>query len=377
MHPEFPLEPDLHYLNHAGIAPWPRRAVAAVTAFASENGSTGAEHYPEWWSTEQRLRERLGRLIQVDPGDIALVKSTSEALSIIAYGLRWHAHENIVGIAQEFPSNRIVWESLAPRGVELKLLDLDSSDNPEEDLLALCDAGTRLIAVSSVQYARGLRLDLPRLGAACRPRGILLCIDGIQSLGALPFSVEEAGAHFVVADGHKWMLGPEGVALLYVDPELRTQLDLCQYGWHMVADRGHFERRDWTPADDATRFECGSPNTLGIRALEASLALLEEVGVEQVAAAITERATRLIELIDGQGFEVLSPRAPERRAGIVTFRVPGISSELLYRELMGQRVICAHRGGGVRLSPHFYTTHETLERAIEMAAAAASDLGKG
>jgi len=376
MHSEFPLAPGLHYLNHAGVAPWPRRAVAAVTAFANENATTGAERYPEWSSTEQRLRERLARLIEVSPGDIALVKSTSEALSIIAYGLRWRAGENIVGITQEFPSNRVVWESLAARGVGLKLLDLDASQNPEDDLLGLCDESTRLIAVSSVQYARGLRLDLPRLGAACRARGILLCVDAIQSLGALPFSVGETAAHFVVADGHKWMLGPEGVALLYVDPHLRDQLDLYQYGWHMVADRGHFERKDWTPAADATRFECGSPNTLGIHALEASLALLQEVGIAQVATEIGERATRLIELVDARGFELLSPRAPERRAGIITFRIPGISSELLYHKLMGQRVICAHRGGGVRLSPHFYTTQETLDGAIALAAAAASDLGK-
>lgn len=369
---EFSLAADTCHLNHAGIAPWPTRTVTAVTEFAIENSTHGSLRYPTWLATEQRLRARLARLVGGDPADIGLAKSTSEALSIIAYGLPWAPGDNIVGIAQEFPSNRIVWESLASRGVALRQLDLDASSSPEQDLIALCDRATRLVAVSSVQYARGLRLDLEQLGAACRARGIHLCIDAIQSLGALPFDLRRINAQFVVADGHKWMLGPEGVALLYVAPPLRDQLQLHQFGWHMVAERGDFDRRDWTPAADATRFECGSPNMLGVYALEASLSLLEEVGSATIAERIAERVARLIELVDSHGFELLSPRAPGRRAGIVTFRVPGTPSPPLYRALMDQRVICAQRGGGIRFSPHFHTTEETIERAMSLTAAAAT-----
>ncbi|MBK1699459.1 aminotransferase class V-fold PLP-dependent enzyme [Thiococcus pfennigii] len=368
---EFPLDPEVLHLNHAGVAPWPRRTVAAVTRFAEENARLGSRRYPAWLATERRLRERLARLIGAAPHDIALVKSTSEALSIIAHGLRWQPGENVVGILQEFPSNRIVWESLAPRGVGLRQLDLARSEAPEDDLLALCDAHTRLVAVSSVQYARGRRLDLERLGAGCRLRGIHLCVDAIQSLGALPFDLGRCTADFVVADGHKWLLGPEGVALLYVAPALREALDLHQFGWHMVAERGDFERPDWRAAPDATRFECGSPNMLGIHALEASLSLLEEIGIERVADAIGERTARLIALVDRHGFELLSPRAAARRAGIVTFRVPGADQPALYEALMGHGVLCAARGGGVRFSPHFYTREETLVRAMELAAALA------
>ncbi len=370
----FALDPDICYLNHAGVAPWPRRTVATVARFASECGAFGAARYPQWMAVEQRLRERLGRLIGAAASDVALVKSTSEALSIIAHGLRWKAGESVVGIAQEFPSNRIVWESLASRGVAMRLLDLDRSRSPEDDLLALCDRATRLVAVSSVQYAKGLRLDLDRLGASCRERGLLLCVDAIQSLGALPFDLGSTGAHFVVADGHKWMLGPEGVALLYVAPEVREQLDLLQYGWHMVAKRGDFDRSDWSPAADATRFECGSPNSLGIHALEASLSLLEEMGIEQVAEAIRQRTAHLIDSIDRAGFELVSPRDPQRRSGIVTFRVPQVRSDVIYRELMKREVICAHRGGGIRFSPHFYTTEDTLERAIAITTEVASQI---
>ena len=217
MHPEFDLSPDLCYLNHAGISPWPQRAAEAVAKFAADNATRGAAGYPGWIERETRLRQRLAELIRApSTADIALAKSTSEGLSIVAHGLDWNPGDNVVGIAQEFPSNRIVWESLADQGVEYRQLDLYASEEPELDLSALADDRTRLMAVSWVQYARGRRLDLERLSACCSGRGILLCVDGIQGLGALPFDLQDVPVDFLVADGHKWMLGPEGIALLYV-----------------------------------------------------------------------------------------------------------------------------------------------------------------
>ncbi|MEJ2327118.1 MAG: aminotransferase class V-fold PLP-dependent enzyme [Chromatiaceae bacterium] len=369
MHPEFPQAYDLIYLNHAAVSPWPKRTVDAVVCFAQENGARGAAEYGRWLRTEARLRERLATLINADsPADIALTKNTSEGLSIIGHGLGWQAGDNIVGIAQEFPSNRIVWESLSGEGVAYRQLDLYASERPEDDLMALCDRRTRLLAVSSVQYARGLRLDLERLGTFCRSEGILLSVDGIQSLGAVPFDLSGVQADFVVADGHKWMLGPEGIALLYVNPEVRPLLRLRQYGWHMVAHPGDFDRQGWEPAPDAKRFECGSANMLGIHALEASLSLLEDVGIAAIHRSVAELTERLVDLIDQQGFELLSPRDPDRRAGIVTFGVPGVDTTVLQPELMARGVICAHRGGGIRFSPHFYTPVEHLEHAMKITA---------
>jgi len=372
MHPEFDLSPEICYLNHAAVAPWPRRTVLAVTRFAEENGRRGAAGYPAWLTTERRLRERLADLIGVPSADdIALVKNTSEGLSILAQGLDWCPGDNLVGIAQEFPSNRIPWEALRDQGVEYRTLDLYTGgdpqshrDDPETDLLGLCDDRTRAIAVSSVQYARGLRLDLARLGAACRRRGILLFVDAIQSLGAWPLDLRQADA--VVADGHKWLLGPEGIAVLYVAPALRPRLRLRQFGWHMTAHPGDFDRRDWTPSSTATCFEPGSPNLLGIHALEASLSLLQEVGLDVVATAIEERVSHLIALIDQAGFEILTPRIPSRRAGILTFRIPDTpcDPQILWRTLMAKGVVCAPRGGGIRFSPHFYTDEAVLEKAL-------------
>jgi selenocysteine lyase/cysteine desulfurase len=361
----FDLDPALIYLNHAAVAPWPVRTANAVTRFAEENRRLGASQYPRWLEVEQQLRQQLAELINApSQDDIALLKSTSEGLSTIAYGLDWRNGDNIVSIAQEFPSNRIVWESLRSRGVELRLLDLQGSSNPEQDLIGLCDHRTRLVAVSSVQYASGLRLHLLPLGKHCREHQMLFCVDAIQSLGALDFDVQRNLADFVVADGHKWLLGPEGTALFYCRAELRERLQLQQYGWHMVEQAGDFERRDWTPARSARRFECGSPNMLGIHALQASLSLILEQDLESIERRILANTRSVIDEVEQRDFELISPRAEQRRSGILTFRVPGEDPQRLQRELMGQGVICACRGGGIRFSPHFHNTPTQIREAF-------------
>lgn len=367
LHAEFPLDPDLTHLNHAAVGPWPRRTLDAVTAFAQANVQRGSQDYPQWLQAEQRLRTRLARLIRAAPGDIALLKSTSEGLSVIAHGLPWQDGDNVVIPVQEFPSNRIVWESLRRYGVEVRYADVAAAEDPEKALLDLTDRHTRLMSVSAVQYGSGLRMELERLGSGCKTRGIPLCVDAIQWLGALPFDVEAMGAGFVVADGHKWMLGPEGLALFYCRPDLRDRLELHQYGWHMVEHAGEFDRRDWNPAADARRFECGSPNLLGAHALDASLSLLEEVGMSAVGERLEAITAHLVDRILGHpDLTLLSPEAPARRAGIVTFsdrrREPGA----LHRFLMENQILCAQRGGGIRFSPHFYTAPERIDRALQL-----------
>ncbi|PVV15507.1 MAG: class V aminotransferase [gamma proteobacterium symbiont of Ctena orbiculata] len=363
---QFSLDPAIVYLNHAAVAPWPERTVAEVVRFARENGFLGSSHYARWLGVETGLRRLMSKLINApSEHDIALLKSTSEGLSAIAYGLDWQPGDNIVSIAQEFPSNRIVWESLEPHGVELRLLDLNHSRDPEHDLIALCDHKTRLLSVSSVQYATGERLQLEGLGDYCRTHDVIFVIDAIQSLGAIPFDLTQCHADIVVADGHKWMLGAEGVALFYCQAALRQQLKLHQFGWHMVESMGDFDRTDWQPAQSARRFECGSPNMLGIHALHASLSLIHEIEVTEIATKITRNADLVIDQVDAAGFELLTPRDPDKRAGIVTFQVPERDNQVLYQGLMQQQVMCAYRGGGIRFSPHFYNTESEIETAFK------------
>jgi len=198
---EFPLLSDIYYLNHAAVAPWPRRTTEAVKRFAEENTTMGARRYDQWLRIEAELREQLRKLLNAPhTDDIALLKNTSEGLSVVAYGLDWRAGDNIIISNEEFPSNRIVWESLRDQGVTVREADLHG-DDPEAALLDQVDDRTRLLAISSVQYASGIRLDLQRLGDFCHERGILYCIDAIQSLGALPMDVQALHADFVAMVG--------------------------------------------------------------------------------------------------------------------------------------------------------------------------------
>ena len=366
-HNEFALQDDIIYLNHAAVSPWPRRTVEAVKHFAEQNGYRGSLDYPHWLETEQQLRERLACLINAaSTDDVAMVKNTSEALSYIAYGLEWRAGDNVVSSNQEFPSNRIVWESLEPQGVALRQANLASHDSPEDALFALVDERTRLIAISSVQYASGLRMDLARIGEFCRRHGILFCVDAIQSIGAARFDVQAIQADFVAADGHKWMMGPEGLGVFYCRPELRAQLRLTQFGWHMVEAVGDFDRLEWEAAASARRFECGSPNMLGIHALNASLSLLLDTGMDRVEALVLENSTYLMRRLEALGMAVVTPPDPTRHAGIVSFASPDEEHPALFERLLAGGVFCAHRGGNIRFSPHFYTPRQKLEQALAL-----------
>ena len=366
---EFPLDEDLIYLNHAAVSPWPQRCCEVVKRFAEENTRTGAYHYPDWAKQETHLREQLRQLINAQSiDDIALLKNTSEALSVVAHGLSWSQGDNIIISDQEFPSNRMVWESLQSQGVELRQIDLASSTSPEQALIDAMDKQTRLLSISSVQYASGLRLDLRQLGHVCRQQNVLFCVDAIQSVGALQTDVEEMQADFVMADGHKWMLGPEGLAFFYSRPAAREQLKLHQFGWHMAEDYLNFDNRDWQVAHSARRFECGSPNMLGIQALSASLSLLLEIGMEVVERQLLDNTRHLFAGLKAtKNLSILSNTDEGRFAGIVLFQHSHIPAQQLYPSLMEKGVVCAARGQGVRFSPHFYTHKNKISEAVRIA----------
>ncbi len=366
---EFALDPALIHLNHAAMAPWPRRTVAAVTAFASDNAANAGRGYARWLAVEHRLRAAAARLLNAPAAeDIALVGSTSSALSMVAYGLTWRAGDNVVISDEEFPSNRVVWESLDKYAVQVRRANLWRSGDPEQALLDLTDARTRVLAVSSVQFRSGLRLDLGRIGNHCRRHGVLFCVDGIQSLGAVPCDVQAEAIDFIMADGHKWLLGAEGLALFYCRAELRDQLDLKQYGWHMLHDFLNFDQTAWRPAVGAQRFEPGSPNMLGIHALDASLGLLMEAQIARIEQAILDKTDYLAEgLLASGNYEIITPRERRRRAGILTLSHRGGDNAELHRFLQANNVYCALRGGNLRLSPHFYTPLEKLDAFLQLA----------
>jgi cysteine desulfurase/selenocysteine lyase len=367
---QFPVNEQCFYLNHAAVAPWPKCTRNAVQKFAEENCQTGAQGYLTWLKKEQDLRAKLAKLIGSKHQEcVALVKNTSEALSLVAYGLDWQVGDIVLISDKEFPSNRIVWESLADKfGVIIKQVHISAQD-PEAEILAAINSTSskpKLISVSAVQYASGIKLDLAKLGVACTANDVLFCVDAIQAVGAMAFKCDEWNIDFAMADGHKWMLGPEGLGFFFVKQQHIQNLKLHQYGWHMIEGAGDFSIKNWQPADSAQRFECGSPNMLAGYALEASTDLLLNIGLDNVAQAIEHNHAFLLNKLQALGAEILSPINPKVRAGILTFRFAGIDSAELYKKLMSKNVICANRGGGVRFSPHFHTTEACMEGAVKI-----------
>lgn len=365
---EFPLTDEIIYLNHAAVSPWPRRTADSVKQFAEENCTRGAKNYMNWLQHESDLRKQLKNLINAPSSDdISLLKNTSEALSVVASGIHWEQHDNIVSTGEEFPSNRIPWLAQEQHGVTFKEVDISDIDTAEQRLMEACDQNTRLLTVSSVQYGSGRRLDLKLLGDFCRENDILFCVDAIQSVGVLPMDVQAINADFIMADAHKWMMGPEGIALFYCRADIRDQLELHQFGWHMIEHAGDYDQSDWTPANSGKRFECGSPNMLGIFALSASLSLIDDVGIENITSLVLKNTSQIIDFVKNRkDITLITPDQDAHRGGIVTFRIEAQDNAGIYRKLMKNNVICANRKGGIRFSPHFYTRPEKIQNGLEV-----------
>jgi len=370
MNAYFQLDDNIIHLNHAAVAPWPVVTRDAVIAFARENTSIGSQNYDQWMKTEQQLKQKLVQLINAESTDeIAILKNTSEGLSLIAQGLHFDAGDNIVIPAEEFPSNKVVWQALETQGVDVRLVPVQDTDEPEQALIDAMDEHTRLLSCSSVQYAQGLRLDLNLIGQACKRNDTLFCVDAIQSLGAIAFDAQACHADFVVADGHKWMCAPEGTALFYCRKEVQEQLQLRQYGWHMLKDAFDFahQHSEIQIAENAQRFESGSPNMMGIAALNASLALLLDIGIEKIQQKVIENADHLIDQLRSlPDITILTPTAQNRYAGIVTFQKNSVDNVKLYQHLQDNDVICAYRGDGIRFSPHFHTSTQDIDKALNI-----------
>ncbi len=321
---EFPILKHGFYANHAAIAPWPRAAANAVAEFALENADFGAEKYSRWLLRESQLRKSLAGMINASSADdIALLKNTTEGICTVANGVDWRKGDNLVLPAHEFPSNRLPWLALERHGVEVREVDIRATAEPEKALLERIDGRTRLLSVSAVQWTDGLRLKLETLGQYCRQNNVLFFVDAIQQLGALQMDVEACAIDFLAADGHKWLLAPEGIAVFYCRDNCREQLRLNQLGWHMVDEPYQFNREQWQASKTAIRFEAGSPNILGQVAMYASLGVLEDFGMPAVEDLITANSRILsAALADMPGVELLRPFDRQRVSGIVSFRPP-------------------------------------------------------
>jgi cysteine desulfurase/selenocysteine lyase len=368
---EFPILRACDFFNHAGVSPLPRRAGDALRAFADQY-ERRAYLESGFYRQIEGLRRSAAAMINAAAEEIAFVKNTSEGIATVAGGIDWRRGDRIVTTAVEYPANIYPWMDVAGRfGAELVTVpEVTQEDGsgavPLEAILAAADHWrTRLVALSHVEYASGQRHDLGAVGRFCRERGILFCVDAIQSMGVLPIDVRGMNVDFLSADGHKWLLGPEGAGVFFCRRELLTELRPLSVGWMNVINDQDYGNYDFTLKPDAQRFECGTHNVPGLLALKASLEMLLGLGAERVAARLKEVTDRLIDGLAGKGYQIVSPRGDEQWSGIVSFVSPGQDHPSIWRALRTEHnTEIALRERRLRVSAHLYNTVEQIDRLV-------------
>jgi selenocysteine lyase/cysteine desulfurase len=361
---EFPITKNYVFFNHAGVAPVPLRTKNAVEKFIKEALEVGLGNYTGWMDRVEAIRRSCAKLINAQKEEIAFIKNTSHGLSLVAEGIEWKEGDNLLVYEKEFPSNVYPWLNLQRKGVEIKFIPSRDGKILIEDIERLTDSKTKLLTISSVQFANGFKIDLKRVGELCRRKGIFLCVDAIQSLGVIPMNVEEFQVDFLAADGHKWLLSTEGTGIFYCRKALVEKLNPPLIGWKSTQHEYDFDHIDFRLKNNALRFEEGSLNIGGIYALGASVDLLLEVGIHRIEARVLELGDLIIRGAEKRKFKITTPQGREERGGIVA--IAGDFSPIVVRDkLRVLGVIVNVRGGTLRISPHFYNTEEEVQRFFD------------
>jgi cysteine desulfurase/selenocysteine lyase len=369
----FPVLKHWHFFNHAGVSPLSKVTADAMRKFTAE-GEAGAYLATTWYQDIEKLRHSAAELMNAHRDEIAFVKNTSEGISIVANGIDWQWGDRIITTEVEYPANVYPWmEVVRNRGAKLIMvpeeIDADGRRSvPVEKLLKEAeDPRTKLVALSHVEFASGQRHNLQRIGEFCHENKKMLCVDAIQTLGVLPVDVRAMHIDFLSADGHKWLLGPEGAGVFYCRRELIERTRPLMVGWMNVINALDYGNYNYTLRADAGRFECGSHNVCGLMGLKASLEMLKGLGVEAIGNRLKLLTDRLIMGLESKGYQIISPRGLGVWSGIVGFKSPTHKHEEIVKTLRKEhRIEIALREGRLRASPHFYNTEQQVDRLVEM-----------
>lgn len=365
---QMPICQQWSYLDHAAVAPLSGPAAVAIRNWLVQATETGDSVWPRWESRLEEIRLLAARFVNAKPTEIVLVPNTTAGINLLAEGFPWKDGDNVVTIANEFPSNLYPWMNLRSRGVETRRVEMPEGIIELDRLIDSCDARTRVVSISWVGYATGYRINVAEVCAAVHEQGALFCLDAIQGLGVFPLDVVETNVDFFAADGHKWMLGPEAAGFAFIRHDLLNQLVARSVGWNSVQGRHCFDTIDLDLRNEAARFEGGSQNMIGFHGLGASLELLVRCGVTHRHSQVAERVLEIADLacqgIQSVGGAIRYPRKGSHRSGIVTFGMPGSHPHQLRLACHKARIAVSCRGGGVRISPHAYNNEEDIQQLI-------------
>ena len=366
---KMPVAAKWAYLDHAAVGPISSDAARAMSDFAGQAASEGDTCWPEWSARIGKLRGQFASMLGCDAGEVCVVPNTSMGINLVAEGWPWNPGDSVVVPEGEFPSNLFPWLNQQSKGVQVRIVPRRDGAVHVDDLLQHVDETTRMIAVSWVGYASGFRIDVDSLVRLAHQRGVLVFLDAIQGLGMYPLDVSRTPVDFLAADGHKWLLGPEGAGMAMIRREHIGRLRCGNVGWSSVKQPHRYAEPKFDLRDDAARFEPGSANMVGIAALLKSVELLMRVREVHGRSAIADRVVglteRLDELLRAEGATTSLPDDPNHRSAILNFRLPGIEPAALRQAGLQRGVVLSCRGGGVRASVHAYNNEHDFARLID------------
>lgn len=353
------------YFDHASIAPLPRCAKQAITDFATDVAHNGAATWSKRRAKMESIRRSAARLVNAQPTEVALIRSTTEGIGLIAEGFPWQPGDNVVVPANEFPSNLFPWKHLASRGVELREVAPRGMRIDLKDIEAACDQKTRIIACSWVGYATGFRINLDDLAELAHRQAALLMVDGIQGAGVIPLDVRQTPIDFLVADGHKWLLGPEGAGLMFIREQHLDRLRPLGVGWNSVAHAGKFGDHELTFKDSAARYEGGTYAMPGLLGFGASLQLFKQAGIDHVYQQLMRVREQVCQAVGTIGCSVDSVSEATTTSGLIAIEVPDRDPVQVREVCREHGVIVNARGCHVRLSPHVYNDDDDISKLVE------------
>jgi selenocysteine lyase/cysteine desulfurase len=326
----------------------------------------GSVNYKDWLETYEAARQSAARLVNSEAREIAFMRNTSDAISAVANGIDWVEGDNVVACNVEFPANIYPWMRLSQeRGIHLRLAEEREGRIDPDELLSKVDDRTRVLTISWVQFASGFRSDLARIGRFCRERDIIFVVDVIQGLGGLKLDVERDYVDAFAADAHKYLLGPEGIALLFVSDRVIDRIKPTVVGWTSVKNYEQHLDYHLNYRDGALRFECGTLNSAGVYGLGAAIDLFLEVGPAEVESYLLGLTDYTAERLTERGYNVISSRQPGETSGVLTCTHLKYSPRDLHRLLQASNIITAPRANRLRISPHFYNTREEIDALIQ------------
>lgn len=367
---QMPITAKWAYFDHAAVAPLSGPATEAVREWIAEASLEGDTVWPRWAARLEQTRRGAAQMIGAAADEIALMPSTTAGINLVAEGLDWRDGDNVVIPEGEFPSNQYPWMQQADRGVEVRRVPTDRGRIDLDALRDACDTRTRVVSVSWVAYQSGYRLPIDAIADIAHAAGAYFFLDAIQGLGVLPLDLAQTPIDFLAADGHKWMLGPEGAGVAYVRADHLDRLRARGVGWGSVPMSQGFDTIELNLKPAASRYEGGSANMIGQIAFGASLDLLTEEPTERIAASILDLTDYLCDRLPESGARVASirtrePNGHDPRSGIVVVDTPGVDPTAARAQLMEAGVVTMVRGGRLRMSPHAYTSYDEVDRLVD------------